>query len=132
MRYVVLSLLLGHALADYAKPPRAAAAWPTSQGAVNQSEPTGSATMGAIEMYTPPYGRDEFVESSDNCGVMLRTIDYLNLLTEPTYPLWTATTEVTAPILEENIRAALDGIADIAKMSSCIGNFAEDQVVTTQ
>jgi hypothetical protein len=74
------------------------------------------------------YGRDEFVESSQNCDLMLRTIDYLNLLTDPSYPLWTATTNVTAPLLEENIRTALDGIADIAKMSSCIGNLATDLV----
>ena len=134
MKYVVLSLLLRHALADYAKPPRAAAAWSDSPGPtpVSTDSPSTDHTpqMLGVEMGIPLYGRDEFVESSENCAVMLRTIDYLNLLTEPSYPLWTATTEVTAPMLEENIRAALDGIADIAKMSSCIGNFAQDPVVT--
>jgi hypothetical protein len=133
MKYVVLSLLLGHALADYAKPPRAAALWPDSPGPtpVSTDSPSTDHTpqMLAAGVDLQIYGRDEFEESFENCDLLLRTIDYLNLLTEPSYPLWTATTYVTAPMLEENIRTALSGIADIAKMSSCIRNFAEAPVV---
>lgn len=75
--------------------------------------------FGATARQAPSYGADSYETPGEECELMKQTILYMNAIQQDTHPMWNSATEVTRPMLEAQINASIDALANIAIFGGC-------------